>query len=90
MSACSRAPIFQDVWKCPDCDYKSQRQFNVTRHMMLVHAQVQITNDGQNVTNSDQNVIDKCQNVMNFCQNVIVEDQNVTNGFKCLSCYKML
>ena len=89
-------------YKCKFCDYQTNRNYNLLRHLNAKHKCQIIENttenltgqnvipNGQNVIPNGQNVIPKRQNVIPNGQNVIPNGQNVIpNQNMCKKCNKI-
>jgi hypothetical protein len=82
-------------YKCKFCDYQTNRNYNLLRHLNAKHKCQIIENNsektiGQNVIPNGQNVIPNGQNVIPNGQNVIPKGQNVIlNQNICKKCNKI-
>ena len=65
---------FKSKLSCMFCDYKSNKQYNVTRHMVLKHRTENVDSRTENVDSRTENVDSKIKN----CQHT----------FSCDKCYK--
>ena len=66
------------IINCICCDYKTNKKYNLTRHMVRIHSQQNVTPPQQNVTPPQQNVTPLQQIVTPPQQNVTPLQQNVT------------
>ena len=67
------------IFLCEYCDYKSNRRYNLTQHMVIKHIEVENTDVKQNEQNSipnEQNSIPNEQNSIPNEQNSIPNEQN--------------
>ena len=74
------------MFNCSLCKYKSNKKYNLTRHMVSKHK----NEDYKNVIVFNKNVMVDHKNVIVFNKNVMVDHKNVTNDNKCLKCNKIL
>lgn len=63
--------------KCPHCEYKSQRTYNMHRHTTLMHKSDQTTENSQPVQ-PPKNVTEMLKNVTEILKNVTEALNNVT------------
>ena len=75
------------IYQCKECNYSSNKNFNLIRHQYAKHkykyqGYMQINTNGQNVIPIGQNVIP-------IGQNVIPSEQNVISEFSCKKCSKI-
>jgi hypothetical protein len=69
-------------YKCSDCEYESEKKYNIKRHMMSKHKKEKI-----NISTSNNNNIHENNNVN---ENNVNENNNVHNDNKCSKCNKIL
>jgi len=87
-------------FNCEHCLYKSNKKFNLNRHMVSKHTNIEIRNVEDNVLNDVRNVEEHIFNVRNIEDNVlndfrnvedcIYDDKNIDDDKKCLKCGKIL
>jgi hypothetical protein len=72
------------MYKCIECKYSSQKNYNVQRHMQIKH---NLTIPWKNI--SAPNVIISAPNVINSTPNVIISAPNVITVNQCEQCNKV-
>ena len=71
------------IFLCEYCDYKSNRRYNLTQHMVIKHIEVENTDVKQNEQNSIPNEQNSIPNVPKISPNTLHEKQ-------CHKCEKIL
>ena len=78
------------IFNCSYCNYKSNKKFNLNRHMMSKHKNLNMVNDNLNMVNDNLNVVNDNLNVVNDNLNVVNDNLNVVNDKQCHLCHKIL
>ena len=77
------------IINCTCCDYKTNKKYNLIRHMVRIHPQQNVSHAQQNVSHAQQNVSHTQQNVSHTQQNVSLENDINQHIFECDICYKI-
>ena len=84
---------FEGFYQCVCCDYKSNKQFNVTRHMKVKHAAGNDTdtapNDTSNASNDTSNAPNDTSNAPNDTANAPNVVATSGNDKQCAKCNKV-
>jgi len=71
------------IFNCSYCNYKSNKKFNLNRHMMSKHKNLNVVNDNLNAVNDNLNAVNDNLNAVN-------DNLNVVNDKQCHLCHKIL
>ena len=75
-----------ELYNCNHCEYKSNKKYNLYRHMVAKHIKCNV--DICNSTNTNVNINDTNVNINDT--NVNINDTNVNTDNKCTKCNKIL